>query len=30
MTRTIIRVFYNPVENSSREHPQYPSEISTI
>ena len=26
----IDRVFYNPVENYSRGHPLYPSEISTI
>ena len=26
----IDRVFYNPVENSSRGHPQYPLEISTL
>ena len=30
MTRMIDRVFYNPVENSSRGHPPYPSEISTL
>ena len=30
MSRTIDRIFYNPVENSSRGHPPYPSEISTL
>ena len=30
MSRTIDRVFYNPVENSPRGHPPYPSEISTL
>ena len=30
MPRTIDRIFYNPVENSSRGHPPYPSEISTL
>ena len=30
MTHTIVRFFYNPVENSSRGHPLYPSEISTL
>ena len=30
MTRTIVRVFYNPVENSPRRHPPYPSEISIL
>ena len=30
MSRTIDRVFYNPVENSSHGHPRYPSEIFTL
>ena len=30
MSRTIDRVFYNPVENSSHGHPPYPLEISTL
>ena len=30
MSRTIDRVFYNPVENSFRGHPPYLSEISTL
>ena len=30
MAHKINRVFYNPVENSSRGHSRYPSEISTL
>ena len=30
MSRTINRVFYKAVENSSRWHPPYPLEISTL
>ena len=30
MSRMIDCVFYNPVENYSRGHPLYPSEISTL
>ena len=30
MSCMIDRVFYNPVENSSRRHPPYPTEISTL
>ena len=30
MSRMIDRVFYNPVENYSRGHPLYPSEIYTL
>ena len=30
MSRTIDRIFCNPVENSSHGHPPYPSEISTL
>ena len=30
MSHTIDHVFYNPVENSPRGQPPYPSEISTL